>query len=335
MKISILGSGNFATALATVLVKNNHEILMWTIKDDEHASINDLQIHPYIGYSKKLSKNIKASKNIQEVINFSDTIILSVPSYVLEDVINLALPFLNDKNKKAFVNTAKGFHPGSLMLISDYLAKKIPVNSRKLISTIIGPTFAIEILNNKITAANLVFDNIKEAQKVISYFNCDTFKLYLCNDTSGAEFLSSFKNMIAIGAGMIYGYGMEMNSKAILLTKAFNESRYLLEQLNYNPDTVNELCGFGDLLLTCGSSKSRNFQTGLKIAELNSFNSALLNLKNNNITIEGIGNALIIEKIINKKKININKISITNTIINIFNGKIKNIENALKKSLIT
>lgn len=333
MKFSVIGGGLFGTALAKILASNGHDVLMWNIFEEEVISINNLNIHPNIGYSERISSRIKSTSDIQKVIQYSEYIILSVPSYVLGEAIEKFKPYLGN-DKKFFINTAKGFHPQSFKTVTDFIYGEIPKKNIAFVGSIVGPTFAVELLNEQITMANILSKNMDYGRKIAQYFQNNYFKLIPWCDVQGGEFLSSYKNVIAVGAGLLHGYDFQIDSYAILMTKAINEAKCLLEHLGYNSNTIYQLCGIGDMILTCGSKKSRNFQSGVKIAELNSVSDTILQLKELNITVEGIGNASIIKSIIDDYRIDWNTIPITKGIIQILQSKC-NIKNTLKQMLLS
>lgn len=327
MKISVFGGGLFGTALAKCLAKNDHEVLMWNFIEEECNSINSFNIHPNIGHSKALSKNIKSTTSIKEAAEFSNIYILSVPSYVISEVTEKIIKYIGNK-KVDFVNTAKGFHPQTFTTVSQYLLSVLSEKNISSISTIAGPTYANELLNEQLTFANILIKNLEKGKYLAKLFKTTYFRLIPCIDLDGGEFLSAYKNVIALCAGILHGYGFEADTHAILMTIAINEGVKMLEKLSYSKNTMYKLCGIGDLILTCSSEKSRNFTSGMKIAKLNSINEAIMKLKELNITVEGIGNASVIFELFKNKNIDIAEFELFSTIIKILQSKC-NIKNTL------
>ncbi len=330
MKIAILGSGNFATAIASVLADNLHDVLMWSVREDETKSINENNINPYISYSMPLSKNIKASTDFSKVIEYSDFLIISIPSWAVEEIIE-KLNKSNAKNK-FILNTSKGFHPQTGQLMSSVFEKFLNKKVFGSVSSLIGPSFATEIIEKEITHINIVGKNKKINDKYCELLNNQYFIVTQVDDVKGAEFMSSLKNSYALMSGMIEEIGLGSNSKAIFKTKIINESRELLKSLEYNPETILSYAGIGDLLLTCSSIQSRNFMTGTQIVKLG-ISQILLNIETNSITVEGIGNTLLINDILKRRGININKFPIFAANVNILIHK-NNPKKTILKALI-
>ncbi len=73
------------------------------------------------------------------------------------------------------------------------------------------------------------------------------------------------KNIMAIGCGIIDGLNLGQNTKAALVNKGIEEILLLCEALKIETDLTTPAC-FGDIFLTCASSKSRNNALGAMLA---------------------------------------------------------------------
>lgn len=92
------------------------------------------------------------------------------------------------------------------------------------------------------------------------------FRLYTHEDVIGVELGGALKNIIAIAAGAVEGFGFGDNAKATVLTRGLREMARLAMMAGANPMTLAGLAGMGDLIATCGSPHSRNHQVGLRLA---------------------------------------------------------------------
>ncbi|HHB81583.1 MAG TPA: glycerol-3-phosphate dehydrogenase, partial [Aliiroseovarius sp.] len=104
----------------------------------------------------------------------------------------------------------------------------------------------------------------KALQKTLS---TPSLRLYRTTDVTGAELGGALKNVIAIAAGLAIGAGLGESARAALLTRGFAELRRFAAHRGAQADTLAGLSGFGDLVLTCTSSKSRNFSHGIALAK--------------------------------------------------------------------
>lgn len=73
--------------------------------------------------------------------------------------------------------------------------------------------------------------------------------------------------MIAIATGLADGMGFEANARAALITRGLAEITRLAVARGANPHTLSGLAGMGDLMLTCSSSKSRNYRVGYGLGQ--------------------------------------------------------------------
>ncbi len=282
MKVSILGTGSFGSALANILAANNHEVVLWGVNQDEVDDINLNHRNSKYFEEIRLNKTIKASTNLDIIVN-SDMILFAIPSIAIGDVSEKIKPYIT----KPFIaiNVAKGFHPVTHERLSVVIKKAL--NDSKLINVVslIGPSHAEEVVQGLLTSINAVCDDDEVAKKVQLAFSNDKFRLYRNNDVIGAEIGVALKNIMAIASGIVVGVGQGDNAKAALMARGLNEMVRYGTYFGGNKDTYLGLTGVGDLIVTCTSYHSRNFQAGLAIGKAN---SAKEFLENNKKTVEGI-----------------------------------------------
>ncbi|WP_416738027.1 NAD(P)H-dependent glycerol-3-phosphate dehydrogenase [Mycoplasmopsis meleagridis] len=298
-KIIFIGTGAFASALASVLSYNNHKIVMWGINDEEIIDINK-------GFNKKYfqekefnnTKNIRATNDLESALKNIDYLVLAVPSNAFEVVI----PKINKvlKNRKINVlNVAKGIDSKTKKFYSDALKQYFGSNLNNL-ATLVGPSFAVEVFNSKLTMVNVVGEKKSYISKVASLFENEYFKAFISDDVYGAQLFASLKNVYAIGMGILRALTNDKNPEAALLTLALNEIRNIKKALYKDIKVVNPIdysfAAIGDTFLTCTSEKSRNFTFGLKIKNLGIEKA----LESNKTTIEGYRNALIFKELLTK-----------------------------------
>lgn len=98
-------------------------------------------------------------------------------------------------------------------------------------------------------------------------FHAPFFRVYVSNDPIGVEVSGAIKNIMAIGAGLCDGLGMQANARAALITRGLAEITRIGVSMGADPTTFLGLAGVGDLLLTCSSSKSRNYTVGFRLGK--------------------------------------------------------------------
>ena len=264
-KISIIGSGSWATALSTVLTDNGIEILMWSPFADQVEEIN-------VGHTNKryfpdivLDKKIKATTSLEDVVNFSDNLLMVIPTNYYRETLKKINNIIN--RKKVFINASKGIEPGTFLPISEMIKEEIDDNKLDDIVILSGPSHAEEVVLRKLTLITSVCENEKIAEEVQKTFSNDYLRVYIHNDVLGVEIASSLKNVIALASGIAHGMGYGDNTRAALITRGLVEIMRYGEIYGCNPNTFYGLAGIGDLIVTATSFHSRNFQAGMKIAD--------------------------------------------------------------------
>ena len=144
-------------------------------------------------------------------------------------------------------------------------------------------------------------------------FSNNHFKLYPTTDIIGIEVCGSVKNIIAIASGMIDGLGYPISTQALLITQSLHDIKALIHALGGSKKTILSFAGFGDILLTCTSEKSRNYCFGKLIGK--GASKEEIEEYKNKITVEGLYTLKSIHKLIRKKKIKIPTIDIIYDIV--------------------
>ena len=297
MKIGILGSGSWGTALAQVLTDNKHEVIIWGRDLDEIVDISRYHRNERFFPNQILNDTIQASLNFEDLLD-AEILILAVPTLAIEDVcIKINEHF---KHPVTIVNVAKGFHPVNHKRLSLVIKDNIIPHILKAIVSLIGPSHAEEVVIRLLTALNAVSDNEEASKLIQTIFSNSYFRVYRTTDVVGAEIGVAVKNVIALASGILSGLGYGDNARAALITRGLAEiSRYGMF-FGAKPETFLGLDGVGDLIVTCTSVHSRNFQAGLMIGQ---FDTAKIFWDTNEKTVEGINAAKVVYDEAHKNKI--------------------------------
>lgn len=289
MKVCVLGSGSWGTALAQTLVDNNVNTIIWGKDELEVNDINqNHKISKYFGDEVHLNENVRATTDINCVAD-ADIILLAVPSIAIESVCKMINPLLT--KKVIVINVAKGFHPETHERLSIVIKRFMDEDKLQDVVSLIGPSHAEEVIIRLLTTVNAVCENEESAVLVQELFSNDVFRVYRNTDVIGAEIGVALKNVMAIASGCLFGINQGDNARAALMTRGLAEmSRFGIAQ-GGKPETYLGLTGVGDLIVTCTSQHSRNFQAGLQIGK---DNSAERFLAENTKTVEGVRTAKVV-----------------------------------------
>ncbi|MCI5774579.1 MAG: NAD(P)-dependent glycerol-3-phosphate dehydrogenase [Erysipelotrichaceae bacterium] len=281
MKIVVLGSGSWGCALAQVLADNEHDVKIWGINE---AEVNDINLNHQNSryFETTLHPKLKAYQDIK-VIEDADVLLLSIPSSAIEEV---CLKINEHATKPAIIiNVAKGFHPLTHERLSVVIDRSLSAKAKKAVVSLIGPSHAEEVILRLLTCVNAVSNDLEAAQTVQSLFSNSYFRVYTNDDVIGAEIGVALKNIMALASGMLTGVGQGDNAKAALMTRGLAEMTRYGTYFGGKAATYLGLDGVGDLIVTCTSLHSRNFQAGLEIGKTN---NAKAFMENNTKTVEGI-----------------------------------------------
>lgn len=298
-KVTFIGTGAWASGLASTLSKNNHQITMWGIDTKENEDINNGLNTKYFKNTKfNNPQNIKATLDLEIALKEPDYIVIAVPSQFLASTLTTMQKVL--KNRKVnLINVAKGIDSTTKEFFSEVIKKQFK-NNLKNYCSIIGPSFAIEVFEDQLTMINAVGPNKSYLKEVAKIFNNNTFRIVPIDNENGAQLFAALKNVLAIGMGMVNFYMPYQNPQAALLSIGIKEIHNVYKTLYPTfDDTMGfELSGIGDILLTCTSPKSRNFTFGYSVARDGLENTLAVNNK----TIEGYHAAAVLKEILEKNK---------------------------------
>ncbi|NBK99308.1 MAG: NAD(P)-dependent glycerol-3-phosphate dehydrogenase, partial [Erysipelotrichia bacterium] len=297
MKAVILGSGSWGTGIAQVLADNGHDVTIWGIVEEEVNDINENHQNSKFFADVALNENIKASSEIS-VVEGSDVVVLSVPTIAIESVCKQILPYLHKKT--IVVNTSKGFHPESNERMSCVIRKSIPAEKLSSVVSLIGPSHAEEVVRRLLTTICAVSLNEEDALYVQKNFSNEYLRIYTGNDEIGSENGVAIKNAIAVASGVLAGIGYGDNTRAALITRGLTEMIRFGTAMGGKFETFMGLTGIGDLIVTCTSEHSRNFQAGYEIGRAN---SAKVFWETNKKTVEGVRTAKVVHELALKNNI--------------------------------
>ena len=308
MKVTILGAGAYGIALALMFNENKCDITLWE-KFEEHAKqLRETRINDRVLPNVLIPKNIKIMSDLEESIKNSELIVIAIPAGFVDEVASELSKYI--KKGQHICIATKGIEQDTCLFIDDVVQKYIKT---KNIAAISGPSFAVDIANHVPIGLTLATKNKKTAALIHQGLENKTLKLRDTDDLVGTEICGSIKNVIAIAAGMIDGMGLPESTQAMLITESLHDIKELIKALGGDGKTILSFAGFGDLLLTCTSTKSRNFSFGRLIGSGTSKDE--IDNYINNTTIEGLYTLKSIHKLIKNKKVDIPIIDLINYIV--------------------
>ena len=259
MKITVVGSGGWGTALAIHLCKNGHEVTLWSHNPEKAASMTSTRVNPMLP-GAILPPELVCSGDPASVRG-RDMVVLASPSFPFRGVCQTIAPHLDPQS--LLVSVTKGIEPETLLRMSQ-VAGEVTGHTVAVLS---GPSHAEEVARGIPTGCVAACGDKAAAELVQDAFMSDRFRVYVNPDVVGVELGGALKNVIALCAGISDGLGFGDNTKAMLMTRGLTETARLGLALGARRETFTGLAGVGDLIVTCTSSHSRNRQAGILIGQ--------------------------------------------------------------------
>ena len=269
--VTIIGSGAWGSALASLVKTNNHHIQVWSRQSQiplaETVKNSDAIIS---------AVSIKGVRSIAEQLHKADLLSHAV-----------------------LVSATKGLEPSTRQTPSQIWRSLLPDHPLVVLS---GPNLSKEIMAGQPAATVVASNDEAAAQFIQNIFASRNFRVYTNSDPIGVELGGTLKNVIAIAVGACDGLNLGTNAKSALITRSLIEIIRVGVYFGAQPETFWGLSGLGDLLATCNSNLSRNYQVGYAIAQGKSLEEAIASVSG---TAEGVNTANVLIEISDREKISV------------------------------
>lgn len=305
MKIAILGTGAYGMALASIFDYNKCKVKMWTNSKEEMELLLENRKSDKTNYV--IPNSIVISTDMKDIVEDTNIIVIAVPTGFVRSVCQKLKDYYEEK--QVICIASKGIEQDTCLFLYDVVRDNIKTNNIAVIS---GGTFAVDIIRKVPVGLSIATKSNYARDLIVSAMENDYVKLRPTKDIIGTEICGSIKNVIAIASGMIDGMGYPESTSTMFITESLHDIKELIKALGGDAKTILSFAGFGDLLLTCTSIKSRNYTLGKIIGENRSREEIDEYIKNT--TIEGLYTLMAIKKLLKNKKI---KMPIINLIYDI------------------
>ncbi len=263
MRIGVIGSGSWGTALACIAERaSNHSVLIFSRNISICEEINNLHQNAHYLPGIILSNKITATNNLQYMLDL-DILLLSIPAQNIRTLC-LDLANLNLSSKTIIVICSKGIEQDSLNLMSEVVAQTLPLNRVAILS---GPNFAHPAAQNLPTITSIAAQDIELSIMLANILKNPNFRIYANDDIIGTQIFGAVKNVLAIATGVVIGMELGENAKAAIISRGINEINSLCIKMGGSANTILSPAGIGDVHLTCSSPSSRNTTYGIALSK--------------------------------------------------------------------
>ncbi|GHD98314.1 glycerol-3-phosphate dehydrogenase [Defluviimonas sp. 20V17] len=279
--VTILGAGAFGTALAVALARGGAAVTLWTRDPDQATRLSAARQNRDRLPGVDLPESVSVTAEIG-TIPAEGPVLLALPMQQLAGFL-AAQPGLDGR---VLVACCKGIDLATLEGPASVIRRTCASATPAILT---GPSFAADIARGMPTALTLACADVARGEALQRGLSTPVLRLYRTTDVTGAELGGALKNVIAIAAGVVIGAGFGDSARAALMTRGYAEMTRMAEALGARAETLAGLSGFGDLVLTCTSSQSRNFRFGEALGRRGTFDPA--------VTVEGAATARAVAKL--------------------------------------
>tara|TARA_B110000238_G_scaffold45538_1_gene49282 strand:+ start:213 stop:1241 length:1029 start_codon:yes stop_codon:yes gene_type:complete len=263
-KVAVLGGGSFGTVLANIAASNGYKVSLWVRDSEQALRINSEGANSSYHPELQLSPNILASEKLEDVMESSSVVFIATPSVIFETIMERIKPMIEEGSH--IISCTKGIKLNPFRSMSDIISMNID-SKKNHVGVLSGPNLAREIAENKIAGTVIASSSNELIRDVKSTLSSDTFKVYSSNDLQGVELAGALKNIYAIICGMADSLNVGENAVGLILTRSMAEMSRFAVAKGANPITFLGLSGMGDLVATCTSGLSRNYQLGSNLGQ--------------------------------------------------------------------
>lgn len=256
--IAVVGAGAWGTALANVMAQAD-DVLLWAREADVVEAVNGTHINPLFLPDVPLSPRVRATSSLADLSGIALWLVVP-PAQFLGRVLAQA-PLAH---APTLILCAKGIEAGTHRLMAEVAADSAPGSPLAVLS---GPSFAAETARGLPTAITLAAETEGAAAALAERIARPAFRPYASDDIVGAEIGGAVKNVLAIACGVVIGAGLGENARTAIIARGFAEMTRFGVARGGRAETLAGLSGLGDLVLTCGSTQSRNMSLGMALGQ--------------------------------------------------------------------
>ena len=261
MKIAVLGSGGWGTALAMLLAENGHTVTLWSYLEEESRRLQQTRENPLLP-GVTLPESLSYTWDLS-CVRGCGVVVMATPSFGVRSTAEGIRGMLTPET--ILVSVSKGIEKGSSLRMTEIIRQA--TGDLCPVVALSGPSHAEEVGRGLPTGCVAASVSQAAALTVQDAFMNDRFRVYTSPDIVGVELSGALKNVVALACGICDGMGYQDNTKALLMTRAMVELCHLGERLGGDRQTFGGLAGMGDLIVTCTSMHSRNRRAGILLGQ--------------------------------------------------------------------
>jgi len=270
-RVTVLGAGSWGTALALHTARRGWPTRLWTRRTDHMDAMRADGANGRYLPDFPFPELLTVTDDMAHALESPGLVICAIPSHGMRAAMAQVRAVLDAQPQRPadpiFLIAAKGIEVDTLATMQEVLQQELPDALGARIAALGGPSFAKEVAGGKPTMVVVAASEAPVREAVQRLLSGHSMRAYVTDDILGVELGGTFKNVIAMAAGIGDGAGLGDNARAGLITRGLAEISRLAVSLGAHPATLSGLAGMGDLVLTCTGGLSRNRRVGIALGQ--------------------------------------------------------------------
>jgi glycerol-3-phosphate dehydrogenase (NAD(P)+) len=273
MKVGVIGSGAWGTAVGNLMAANGHEVLLYVTNQQVYEDIRRERINRQYLPELKLEPNLQVTLCRDELEN-SECVVWATPVQYLR---SRAIEFKECLPRaRLFINLAKGLEAGTYMRPSEILSGIFA--GANTFGSLAGPNIASEVARGQFTETTVAIERTDHDDLLRGLFCRRNFRLNIQRDLAGLEFVGAFKNVSAIIGGTCDASAMGDNAKSLLVARSWCEAATVAGHFGASGSSFYSVTAISDLYATAHSREGRNRRVGEALGAGQSLSTAVAGL---------------------------------------------------------
>lgn len=264
--ITVLGAGLWGSVLANHLGEKGYDVTLWEFFPDAARSLQETRRHPALPDDFRMDPRVTVTPNLGDCVDGA-MLVFALPAAHVRNTAKHLRDHLNGSKFPVIVSATKGVEPESMQTMCEVIEEELPKAKGGRVFAFAGPSGAKEVAAGVPTRILLAGPSNAHQRLAMKLLNGNPLVLETELDRKGVELCAAFKNVLAIGCGIVDGLRAGVNTKAALITQGLEEMGVVIDKLGGKRKTLYGLSGIGDLVATGTSPASRNRTLGEKVGQ--------------------------------------------------------------------
>ncbi len=265
---AVVGTTAWGTTLAVLLARNGVRVTLLARDGDEAAQLEADHANRRRLPDIAFPPGLEASADPVQ-LGDAQLVCFVVPSQTMAANARAVAGMV--RADAVVLSGSKGIEDATGRRMTEVLAAELPGRPTAALS---GPNLSREVAAG-LPGTTVIASRDAPVEALREAFHSPTLRVYTSRDVVGVEFGGALKNIVAIAAGFVDGFGYGDNAKGAIITRGLAEMSRLGVAVGADPLTFQGLAGVGDLIATAISPLSRNRRLGELLARGRSLDEAL------------------------------------------------------------